>query len=152
MTKLIEPGQTPESMLNSFRSLATKYGMMMDNLEARESRYKGKIEELEKSLEAIYMLQKSTDSAISMDYDLGDTLLAKATVDPSSQVHLWLGANIMLEYGKEEAAALLEQKLAENKEARLRVAQDQLFVREQLTTVEVNQARLYNHLVETSKK
>jgi len=62
----------------------------------------------------------------------------------TNKVSLWLGANIMVEYSFEEARALLTRNL-ENALSNFKVFEEDLsFLKDQITTVEVNIARVYN--------
>lgn len=124
----------------------------MENLAAREGRLKEKIKEIEASISGILNVTsgKESDDQI-LQYELGETLFAKAKVSPTTKVHLWLGANVLLEYEVEEALALLRKKLKDNQDALERVKQDARFAREQLTTMEVNTARLINMVIERRK-
>jgi hypothetical protein len=94
-------------------------------------------------------------------FELADTLFAEAEVPADTDtVYLWLGvrappllrpslltrpqANVMLSYSLPAAATLLRQKI-ETAEASLAGVEDDLeFLREQITVMEVNTARLYN--------
>lgn len=125
---------------------------MISNLAARERRVTQKIEEITESIAAIDHMQANTDKTLTLDYELGETLYAKASVEPGAKVHLWLGANILLEYELEEAKTLLASKLQDNKNALERIRHDQKFTREQLTVVEVSVSRLVNHVIESRKK
>lgn len=51
----------------------------------------------------------------------------------------------MVEYTYEEAVALLEGNLATARERALEVREDIDFVKDQITTAEVNVARVYNY-------
>lgn len=75
---------------------------------------------------------------------MNDTLYAKAEVTPSQNVYLWLGANVMLEYTTTEAIELLQQRLKAAKESLAICDEDLEFLRENITTMEVNTARVYN--------
>jgi len=75
---------------------------------------------------------------------LNDTLWANATIKSTKTVNLWLGANVMLEYTLQEAKELLENKLDTNQNALKNVLEDLEFLREQVTTMEVNIARVFN--------
>ena len=129
---------------------------MDENLTIRRMRVISKIEEIQHSIKAIEALQSSAAAArpMAVDYELGDTLYCRARVEPAAQesVHLWLGANVMVEYGYGEAMALLGTKLGENEEALGRIEHDLRFAREQITTMELNLARLHNHCVSLMDK
>lgn len=125
---------------------------MDENLTVRRVRVMSKMEEIRKSIEAIEGLQSAAGASqeMTVDYELGDTLYCRAKLEPaglSSTVHLWLGANVMVEYGYDEAIQLLKTKLGENEEALGRLEHDLRFAREQITTMELNVARLHNHCV-----
>lgn len=147
MNKLLEPGQSPEMALQAFRTLAMKYESMLDSLRTRHQRISEKMREIEKSIDAVSQISKATESSV-VDYELGETLFARATVPAGAKVNLWLGANVLLEYEPEEALALLKKKLEDSQAALDRVKHDESFTREQLTTMEVNVARVYNLIVE----
>ena len=59
-------------------------------------------------------------------------------------MYLWLGANVMLSYPLKEAEELLEGKLGAAKVSLGQAEEDAEFARAQITTLEVNTARLYN--------
>jgi prefoldin subunit 5 len=73
-------------------------------------------------------------------------------VDTSAKkVFLWIGASTMVEYGCEEAQALLEKQL-EQSHAKIEELQEDLYhLRGNSITVEVNMARLFNHSVKVKK-
>jgi len=100
---------------------------------------------------------------ITTTYELNDTLYAEAQLQESDSVYLWLGvrfplsclmsphrphilfqANVMLSYTLPEAQKLLNARL-EAAELNLKnTIEDLEFLREQLTIMEVNTARVYN--------
>ena len=65
---------------------------------------------------------------------------------------LWLGANVMLEYPRAEAISLLSQQLADAKTALATTVDDMGFLRDQITTTEVNMARVFNWDVKERRK
>ncbi|KAJ9078760.1 hypothetical protein DSO57_1003224 [Entomophthora muscae] len=81
---------------------------------------------------------------INVQYELNDTLFAKAKITPSTTVNLWLGANVMLEYTLSEAEELLQSKLNTATNSKSNAEEDLEFLRDQITTMEVNTARIYN--------
>lgn len=67
------------------------------------------------------------------------------------KVYLWIGASTMVEYGYEEALALLENQLIQS-HAKIQELQEDLYhLRGNSITVEVNMARLFNHSVKLKK-
>lgn len=77
-------------------------------------------------------------------FELNDTLFAHATLEPISRVNLWLGANVMLTYPLEEAIDLLSSKLTGAETSLQGADADLEFLRDQITTMEVNTARVHN--------
>ena len=65
---------------------------------------------------------------------------------------LWLGANVMLEYPRAEAIALLGQQLRDAKQALATTVDDMGYLRDQITTTEVNMARVFNWDVKERRK
>lgn len=118
-----------------------------------------KIPDIEKNLEVINYIKackaiEDADEELTFSYELNDTLYNKATVDVKKleSVYLWLGAEVMLEYPLDEAVELLSERLSKNQEQKAVVEEDLEFLRENITTMEVNTARLYNWDVERRKK
>ena len=106
-----------------------------------------KIPDIEKSLALVNHLKKKHDEgeSITTRYNLADILYAKAEVDSSvATVHLWLGANVMLEYTYDEAIELLRSRLTKAKTGFIKTTEDLAFVRNQIITAEVNISRIYN--------
>ncbi|KAI8349700.1 Prefoldin subunit-domain-containing protein [Blakeslea trispora] len=105
-----------------------------------------KIPEIEKTIAMVDLLteKKETEEPLYTDFELNDTLYAKAKVEASGTVYLWLGANVMLEYTFEEAKDLLTSKLDTAKNSLKNTLEDLEFLRSQITTMEVNTARVYN--------
>ncbi|EIE78389.1 hypothetical protein RO3G_03093 [Rhizopus delemar RA 99-880] len=105
-----------------------------------------KIPEIEKTIAVVDLLteKKETQEPLYTDFELNDTLYAKAKIEASDSVYLWLGANVMLEYTCEEAKELLTSKLETAKTSRKNTLEDLEFLRSQITTMEVNTARVYN--------
>lgn len=77
-------------------------------------------------------------------YELNETLFSEAEVDEDGNVGLWLGANTMLLYPLAEAITLLAQKLGVAKRSLRNTQEDLEFLREQVTVMEVNFARVHN--------
>merc|ERR1711977_738577 len=80
-------------------------------------------------------------------YQLSENIWSRAQVAPTNCVCLWLGANVMLEYTLDEAVELLRSNEANAKTTITNLDEDMAFLRDQLTTTEVNIARTHNHNV-----
>lgn len=119
-----------------------------------------KIPDIEKNLAIIEHIKETKqseddeDKTIETNYELNDTLYTRATIDASNleSVYLWLGAEVMLEYPLDDAVDLLNNRLKTNKTQLELVKEDLEFLKENITTMEVNTARLYNWDVERRKK
>lgn len=115
-----------------------------------------KIPDIEKNLDIInYIKEKKNDEdeedkVIETNYELNDTLYTRASIDTENldSVFLWLGADVMLEYPLDEAVELLNTRLSSNQTQLKLVKEDLEFLKENITTMEVNTARLYNWDVE----
>ena len=73
-------------------------------------------------------------------------------VHEEDKVCLWLGANVMLEYPREEAILLLKSNLTNAKESYTTCVDDMGHLRDQITTTEVNMARVFNWDVKERRK
>ncbi|KAF9408499.1 hypothetical protein BGZ94_002285 [Podila epigama] len=115
----------------------------------RKRNLDAKIPEIRKTLEMVQFLQAEAeegdeDKEIETMYELNDTLYATANIKPTGKVCLWLGANVMLEYPVGEAAELLTTKLDTALKTLKNTEEDLEYLRDQITTMEVNTARVYN--------
>ncbi|KAF2969299.1 hypothetical protein GQX73_g4281 [Xylaria multiplex] len=135
-------------------TLARKYQFMELNLQRRIAGLKDKMPDIQKTLDTVRFLKtRSSDSdPIDTTFELNDTLYAKATIPPTNEVYLWLGANVMLSYPLDEAETLLTSKLAAAKQSHSNCEEDLEFLREQITTMEVAIARVYNWDVVQKRK
>ncbi|ORZ35561.1 Prefoldin subunit-domain-containing protein [Catenaria anguillulae PL171] len=147
-------GATAEATLSKFDEMIKKYKFMESNLRTREASLNSKIPEIKSTLETVKLLisQNELGEALETDFELNDTLYAKATIEGAENVCIWLGANVMIEYPIDEAENLLSTKLTQATTSLTQTAEDLEFLREQITTMEVNLARVYNWDVKNRKK
>ncbi|KAI1409290.1 Prefoldin, subunit 3 [Hypoxylon sp. FL1857] len=143
-----------QSTLRSFQEMISKYQFMELNLQRRVAGLKDKMPDIEKTLETVKFLKTRTEESdpIETTFELNDTLYAKASIPPTDEVYLWLGANVMLAYPIDEAESLLTSKLAAAKQSYANCEEDLDFLREQITTMEVAIARVYNWDVVQKRK
>ena len=128
--------------------LYQKYKYMEVNLHRARQNLKVKLPDIKKTLDMVAMLKQKydgEDKELETNYLLSDNVWAKAKIpNNTGKVGLWLGANLMVEYTYEEAIKLLSKNLA-NAEAKIKETEDDIdFLKDQLTTSEVNLARVYN--------
>ncbi|CAE6528441.1 unnamed protein product [Rhizoctonia solani] len=154
-----------ESALRQFQETIAKYRYMELNLNQRKSGLGEKIPDIKKSLGVVEHLiaqkkpAKSDDDDDDLEdededdeadkktittFELNDTLYAQAELEDTDVVYLWLGANVMLSYKLPEAQELLKLKLSSAQQNLSNVIEDLEFLREQITIMEVNTARVYN--------
>ncbi|KAL4739776.1 Prefoldin subunit-domain-containing protein [Aspergillus similis] len=139
-----------EPTMRSFQEMISKYQFMEVNTSRRAAGLREKIPDIKKTLEMVTFLKARKESSsaapLETNFELNDTLYARATVDPADteEVYLWLGANVMLAYPIAEAQAMLEDKLAAAEQSLANCDEDLEFLREQITTLEVATARVYN--------
>ncbi|EKX31010.1 Prefoldin protein, subunit 3 [Guillardia theta CCMP2712] len=142
-----------EQALAKLQDLYSKYKFIESRLSQSKANLKGKIPEIKKTLEALKFLKtKSTgDEECLTDFELSPTILAKAKLKKTDTVCLWLGANVMMEFSFDEAENLLSGNLGTASTNLERIQEQLLFLRDQITTTEVNMARVYNHEVRLRK-
>ncbi|KAK9380979.1 Prefoldin, subunit 3 [Kockiozyma suomiensis] len=136
-----------ESVLQSFQEMLSKYKYMEMSTLRRAGGLREKIPDIQKTLDTVLFLdskRNSEEPTMTTTFELNDTLYAKASVTAADSVYLWLGANVMLEYPIVEATDLLTSKLKSAQESLKLCEEDLEFLRENITTVEVNTARVYN--------
>lgn len=107
-----------------------------------------KLPDIKKTLEMVVMLKKkheSEDKSVETNFLVSDNIWAKAKVpNDTGKVGLWLGANVMVEYTYDDALKLLARNLASAEERLADADGDIDFLKDQITTSEVNIARVYN--------
>jgi len=153
-----------ESALRLIQDALAKYRYMDANLTQRRRGLEEKIPDIKKTLHMVEYLQERREGKSKADddddlgddeedlskkpltttFELNDTLYAEAELEETNTVYLWLGANVMLSYELSEAVSLLKSKLDTAEGSLLGVMEDLEFLREQITVMEVNTARLYN--------
>lgn len=107
--------------------------------------------DIKKTLEMVRLLQEKSKEEeeekrqMDANFLISDNIWAKAKIpNDTGKVGLWLGANVMVEYSYEEALKLLEKNFG-NAEFRIKQTEDDInFLKDQITTTEVNIARIYN--------
>ncbi|KAJ5163699.1 uncharacterized protein N7500_005529 [Penicillium coprophilum] len=139
-----------EPTLRSFQEMISKYQFMEVNTQRRGQGLREKIPDIKKTLEMVRFLQlrkeSNPGSDLETNFELNDTLYARASISPADaeEVYLWLGANVMLSYPLGEAETMLDEKLNAAQLSLQNCEEDLEFLREQITTLEVATARVYN--------
>ncbi|RHZ68300.1 tubulin-binding prefolding complex subunit PAC10 [Aspergillus thermomutatus] len=139
-----------EPTLQRFQEMISKYQFMELNTQRRAAGLREKIPDIKKTLDVVRFLkmQKEANSSSTLEtsFELNDTLYARAQISPADtdEVYLWLGANVMLAYPIAEAETMLSEKLSAAEQSLANCDEDLEFLREQITTIEVATARVYN--------
>ncbi|KAL7951518.1 Prefoldin subunit domain-containing protein [Trichoderma barbatum] len=143
-----------EPTLRNFQEMISKYQFMELNLQRRMTGLREKIPDIQKTLDTVQFLKlrKEESDPIETTFELNDTLYARANIPPTEEVYIWLGANVMLSYPVDEAETLLTSKLSAAKTSLSNCEEDLDFLREQITTMEVATARVYNWEVVQKRK
>ncbi|PHH64456.1 hypothetical protein CDD81_4531 [Ophiocordyceps australis] len=146
--------QDVEPTLRNFQEMISKYQFMEMNLQRRTAGLKDKIPDIRKTLDTVQFLKLRKDATepIETTFELNETLYARAKIPPTDEVYIWLGANVMLSYSIEEAETLLSTKLVTAQTSLSNCDEDLDFLREQITTMEVAIARVYNWEVMQKRK
>ncbi|EPS29992.1 hypothetical protein PDE_04942 [Penicillium oxalicum 114-2] len=130
--------------------MISKYQFMEVNTQRRGQGLREKIPDIKKTLEMVRFLklrkESNSDTDLETNFELNDTLYARASISPAEmeEVYLWLGANVMLAYPLDEAETMLAEKLSAAESSLSNCEEDLEFLREQITTLEVATARVYN--------
>ncbi|KAH0529511.1 hypothetical protein TsFJ059_004247 [Trichoderma semiorbis] len=143
-----------EPTLRNFQEMISKYQFMELNLQRRMTGLREKIPDIQKTLDTVQFLKlrKEETDPIETTFELNDTLYARANIPPTEEVYIWLGANVMLSYPVDEAETLLTSKLSAAQTSLSNCEEDLDFLREQITTMEVATARVYNWEVVQKRK
>lgn len=135
-------GKEVTETLQSLEVRLQKYRFLEVNLLQKRARLRRQLPDFEKSIEVIKLLESKEE--LNTHFLMSSQLYSKARIPPTETVCLWLGANIMLEYPLEEAKALLSKNLSTSMSNLKQIEEDLEFLRDQITTSEVNLARIYN--------
>ena len=93
------------------------------------------------------------EETMKTNFLISDNIWARAEVENTGKVGVWLGANVMVEYTYEEAFKLLNKNYENAKTKLTSTYEDLDYIKDQITTMEVNMARVYNqNVVNTQKK
>ena len=107
-----------------------------------------KLPDIKRTLEMVAMLKQRAmgdNKELETNFLLSDNIWAKAKIpNETGRVGLWLGANVMVEYTHDEALKLLAKNLKQAQDKLAETEGDIAFLKDQITTTEVNMARVYN--------
>ncbi|CAD8076959.1 unnamed protein product [Paramecium primaurelia] len=133
-----------QRLMESLQEAYNKYKFMEAQLVKQRESMQNKLPEIERALSIVEHLENQKEDEV-VDFLITDTIYSKAVLPKENKtVALWLGANVMVEFEFNEAKALLSSN-KENASSNLRqFDEDIVFLKDQITTIEVNIARVYN--------
>jgi prefoldin subunit 5 len=142
---------TAEDVLKCLHELHGKYQYMQQQYLGTKSSTKQKLPDIQSAHAAVKHIQhqRAANEVVSAQFLLSDNVYVDAEIPPESsdRVALWLGASVMMEYSLEEAEALLSKNDKSAKDALKNHDEALMLLRDQLTTTEVNIARVHNYNV-----
>jgi prefoldin subunit 5 len=145
-------GVEPDEMLSRLQKLILNYKNARSKLQAQRANLERKLPRIEETLETLDMLEQKSGEPVRTQFAVADNIYASARVEDAERVYLWIGANVLLEYPRNEARELLENNL-KSAVAQLAQVSDALsFCHDQVTVSEVNMARVYNYRVIQRKR
>ena len=151
-------GDSAETLLKRFSEQYSKYKLAEHRLIRTIANLEAKIPDIKKTLQTLEYLKKSLveedgGKGFTTNYGITESVFCQAKVLPQKTVHVWLGANVMVEYTFDEATEMLEKNLKSATENLATTQEDLSWLQEQQTILEVNTSRLYNYdVVERRKK
>eukprot|EP00826_Nyctotherus_ovalis_P065935 TRINITY_DN9713_c0_g1_i1.p3 TRINITY_DN9713_c0_g1~~TRINITY_DN9713_c0_g1_i1.p3 ORF type:complete len:198 (-),score=91.42 TRINITY_DN9713_c0_g1_i1:85-678(-) len=140
-------GYTP--VMNAMAELTQRYKYMDNNLARKKLSMKMKLPDIKKALEMVTFMkergQVEKPEAVNVKFALTENMWANASIkNDTGKVCLWLGADTMVEYPYDEAIELLKKNMSNAEKYLESVEGDISFLKDQMTTTEVNMARIYN--------
>ncbi|CAK5076230.1 unnamed protein product [Meloidogyne enterolobii] len=152
---LTEKKKTLDDVQEDERDNFRRYKLLETSALQQKTKIDESILDYQKSIDSLKMLvEQKTKKANSVlvTYKLDENLFSDAVVEEMDRVCIWLGANVMVEYKLEEAQELLTKHLANIEQTNGETEEELDFLRDQITTTEVNLANLYNYGVLLRKK
>ncbi|CDW56163.1 Prefoldin subunit 3 [Trichuris trichiura] len=139
----------PKLAIQRFESTMEQYKECEERLREHRARLILRKEEIATSLKLCDLLEKAGEECrhVRMQFPLCDNVQVRASVPPTDRVILMLGASTMVEFTFDEARQHL-QKETERITAKLAELESRMdFLREQITVMELNVARIRNYVV-----
>ena len=145
-----------EVVLEKLQRLYNSLKFIESKLVQEKAKMKVKVPELAKTVDSLVQMdaQAERGEELVTHYELAQSVYAKARVKlpEEDKVCLWLGANVMLEYSRAEAMDLTKANLGAAREKQKTIVDDMGYLRDQITTTEVNMARVFNWDVKERRK
>ena len=139
-----------ERVQKELSELYSQYKYMEASMVRQKLGLKSKLPDIEKTLEAVKMLDERASGStpeFETQYLLSDNIWASVDVpNDTGNVMLWLGANTLVEFPIADAQKLLQKNLDNGNSTLGALETDLDFIKTQLTTMEVNLARVHNEV------
>eukprot|EP00775_Hariotina_reticulata_P005373 gene5373-5608_t len=147
-------GQSVEAKIMELQDQMRTFKLKEQQLLMRKAHLQQRLPDIKTALEAVIGLldKKESEDALLVDYELTDSIYAKAALEHVDTVNLWLGANVMVEYPLEEAKQLLQQNLDQCQAQLAAIEKEMYSVKDSITITEVSMARVFNWDVEQRRK
>nr|CAD2198175.1 unnamed protein product [Meloidogyne enterolobii] len=149
---LTEKKKTLDDVQEDERDNFRRYKLLETSALQQKAKIDESILDYQKSIDSLKMLAEQKANSVLVTYKLDENLFSDAVIEEMDRVCIWLGANVMVEYKLEEAQTLLTNHLANIEQTNGETEEELDFLRDQITTTEVNLANLYNYGVLLRKK
>ncbi|KJH45085.1 prefoldin subunit [Dictyocaulus viviparus] len=145
---------SPEAGIALLEERYKKYKYVEASMTSQKTRMVQKLPDFKNSLALLDILisKKEKGEPFNMTYLVAEEVYTKATVKKPETVGLqclsvsiWLGANVMVEYELDKAKELLEKNKGNVQKAVDELTTELAFVKDQITTTEVNIAHVHNY-------
>jgi len=145
-----------DDALRKMQSNYSTYKLIEMKLNQSKTSLKNKLPDIQKALEMVHYLasksQGDAESGVTTHFEVSEGIYASAKLQNTGVVCLWLGANVMVEYSYTEAIALLTKNMEGAKKTINTIEEDLNFLKDQITTTEVNIARIFNYDVKQRRQ
>ncbi|RCN45482.1 prefoldin subunit [Ancylostoma caninum] len=138
---------SPEEGVAMLEERYKKYKYVEASMTSQKTRMAEKLPDFKHSLAILDVLidKKEKEQPFETTYLVSEEVYTKATVRKPEKVSIWLGANVMVEYELDKAKELLEKNRGNVQKAVDELTSELAFVKDQITTTEVNIAHVHNY-------
>lgn len=138
---------SPEAGVALLEERYKKYKYVEASMTSQKTRMVEKLPDFKNSLALLDILisKKEKDEPFDTTFLVAEEVYAKATVKKPETVSIWLGANVMVEYELDKAKELLEKNKNSVQKVLDELTAELAFVKDQITTTEVNIAHVHNY-------
>ncbi len=166
--EVIDNSKVPSALfIDSVEDFCKQYGLepVIEEVTAAHNKFKftesqflkyrdsmrAKMPEIEKAIQLITHLKSEKEGDIKTKFLLTEAIYTEAVCTDKDVVYLWLGANTMVEYKYDEALTLLTKNYENAKKNIETYNKDLENIRDQVTMMEVNMARIHNYKVKVNQ-